>query len=42
MNLTGNLEIEVGSMKTTVELTQTQEASSTTLDEVPADWKAKQ
>jgi hypothetical protein len=42
MNLTGNLEIEVGSMKTTVELTQTQEASSTTLDELPADWKAKQ
>lgn len=42
MKLTGNLEIEVGSMKTTVELTQTQEASATTLDEVPADWKAKQ
>jgi hypothetical protein len=42
MNLTGNLEIEVGSMKTTVELTQTQEASSTTLDDYPADWKAKQ
>jgi hypothetical protein len=42
MNLTGNLVIEVGSMKTTVELTQTQEASSTTLDDIPADWKAKQ
>jgi hypothetical protein len=42
MNLTGNLEIEVGSMKTTVELTQSQEASSTTLDDIPADWKTKQ
>ncbi len=42
MNLTGNLEIEVGSMKTTVELTQAQEASSTTLDDIPADWKTKQ
>jgi hypothetical protein len=42
MKLTGNLEIEVGSMKTTVELSQEQEASSTTLEDFPADWKTKQ
>lgn len=41
MKLTGTLTIEVGSMKTTVELTQDQEASSTTFDEIPANWKAK-
>ena len=41
MNLSGTLTIEVGSMKTTVELSQTQEASSTTYDEMPAAWKTK-
>ena len=39
MKLTGTLEIEVGNQKTTVELTQDQTASSTTLDDLPEAWK---
>jgi hypothetical protein len=39
MKLKGNLTIEVGSMKTTVELTQEQTASSTTVAEYPSEWK---
>jgi hypothetical protein len=41
MKLTGDLDIEVGSMKTKVTLNQTQTAKSTTYDELPAAWKAK-
>lgn len=41
MKLTGNLVIEVGSMKTTVELTQDQTSRSDTYDTIPDDWKAK-
>jgi hypothetical protein len=41
MKLTGNLQIEVGGMKTTVELTQEQTSTSNTYDRenVPAAWK---
>ncbi len=41
MKLTGTLTIEVGSMKTTVELTQDQTSRSDTYDALPDDWKAK-
>ena len=41
MKLTGDLEIEVGSMKTKVTLNQTQTAKSTTSTDMPAEWKAK-
>lgn len=41
MTLTGSLEIEVGNMTTTVNLTQTQTATSDTKDEEPAGWKAQ-
>jgi hypothetical protein len=40
MNLKGTLEIEVGNQRTTVELIQDQTASSTTLDNLPDEWKA--
>lgn len=38
MNLKGTLEIEVGSMKTKVDLDQKQTAKSTTSDDMPAKW----
>jgi hypothetical protein len=41
MNLNGDLTIEVGSMKTTVSLAQTQTASSTTFDAIPEAWNPK-
>jgi hypothetical protein len=41
MELKGELEIEVGNMKTKVDLKQTQTAKSNTYDDIPPDWKAK-
>jgi hypothetical protein len=41
MTLVGTLEIEVGSMKTKVDLNQKQTAKSTTTDDIPGAWKAK-
>ncbi len=38
MELDGTLEIEVGNMKTIVELKQEQTAKSTTFDEIPGKW----
>src|ERR1019366_8301294 len=38
MDLTGDLEIEVGNMKTKVALTQKQTAKSTTYDTAPPAW----
>jgi hypothetical protein len=41
MKLEGTLKIEVGGMKTDVSLSQEQTSTSDTLDDLPADWKAK-
>ena len=41
MKLKGTLTIEVGNMTTTVELDQTQKASSVTKDDKPGEWNPK-
>jgi hypothetical protein len=41
MELTGDLEIEVGNMKTKVTLKQTQTATSKTYDAPPPAWNIK-
>ena len=40
MKLTGTLQIEVGGMKTPVDLEQTQISTSKTTDDIPAEWKS--
>jgi hypothetical protein len=40
MTLTGKITIEVGNMTTDVDLNQTQNSSSITRDDLPADWKS--